>query len=378
MRKLKLGAVIISLFLINLNCHYKESKDNVDLLDEFKKLYTIGYEDEDAAKHEVYDYIFSYSVDNKNNVYVGDIIDSQIDKYNQNGNYLFSFGREGQGPGEFEGIGSFAVNDKGILYTYSNQKKYFMLFDPKGQFIKQINFPDEFSNDYCGTIKIDKMNNVWTLFYSIKKGFQIIKFNKELNHFSIVHSDNKRKSLAYTKASMLPILYPDFDFDENRRLYITDSIDYTLYVYSTENNKLIRTYNRKYKKIKINKKDLIYNTGRGIMDIRNMADSILNDLEGANKYLPSIFGVNIINDNILLWSSERNEDMKFKIDIYDMNFNFIKSVYHYNFLPLNLVKTRNNRLYIPNMALNKNEFEKLPGRLSMFNVPYKIFVYKLE
>jgi len=154
MRKLKLGAVIISLFLINLNCHYKESKDNVDLLDEFKKLYTIGYEDEDAAKHEVYDYIFSYSVDNKNNVYVGDIIDSQIDKYNQNGNYLFSFGREGQGPGEFEGIGSFAVNDKGILYTYSNQKKYFMLFDPKGQFIKQINFPDEFSNDYCGTIKI--------------------------------------------------------------------------------------------------------------------------------------------------------------------------------------------------------------------------------
>lgn len=148
-----------------------------------------------------------------------------------------------------------------------------------------------------------------------------------------------------------------------------------LFVFLKQRKGLITWFVQSLQRVRI---DLIYNTGRGIMDIRNMADSILNDLEGANKYLPSIFGVNIINDNILLWSSERNEDMKFKIDIYDMNFNFIKSVYHYNFLPLNLVKTRNNRLYIPNMALNKNEFEKLPGRLSMFNVPYKIFVYKLE
>jgi len=78
-------------------------------------------------------------VDDENNIYVLDFGNCRIQKFDKEGNYIKTFGRKGQGPGEFEMPIDIYV-DKNI-YVLEFIKIH--LFDKSGKFIRTIK-PDNF------------------------------------------------------------------------------------------------------------------------------------------------------------------------------------------------------------------------------------------
>jgi len=367
---------IILLLMLCINFFYC-NKDiaKVSLFDENNPIFVIGSDKENVNELGIYKMINHYYVDIKNNVYIGDIVEKRIDKFSSDGNYLFSIGRKGQGPGEFEGIPTFAVNSEGFLYTTSIRKR-FMIFGPKGVFLEEIDFPDEFEKDYKENIKIDYSDNIYVLFNSFQKGYRLVKFDKKMTNYSVIHTDDKRNPLDYSNASGLPPLIPDFNFDKKNNVYITDTIDYSIYVYSSH-GELKRIFKKDFNRNKITKNDLIFNVGEKIVDLSFQANEIFRDLKGVNRFLPSVFGININNDKVLIWTSNQDKDFKYIIDIYDLNFNYIGSGSYYNYLPRNMLTTMNNKFYFPNIAPDNSKTKKKIGRFSLFNIPYKLLAYEI-
>ncbi len=83
--------------------------------------------------------ITSICFDNLNdNLYVADSELHRIFKFNNNGDYITSFGSEGQGPGELLGIIRISVGNDGILYATDDANMRIIAFSKEGEFIRQI------------------------------------------------------------------------------------------------------------------------------------------------------------------------------------------------------------------------------------------------
>ena len=111
----------------------------LDLADDLK----IGRADDD-------DYLFNrvrgIEVDQEGNIYVVDLRNFRVQKYDKNGTYLLTFGQKGQGPGEFdlpmhirldERTGNIAVQDQVYTIEY---------FTSDGKPLKSLRFDQAFSD----------------------------------------------------------------------------------------------------------------------------------------------------------------------------------------------------------------------------------------
>ncbi|MCP2519869.1 hypothetical protein NLD30_05410 [SCandidatus Aminicenantes bacterium Aminicenantia_JdfR_composite] len=295
--------------LIFINCS-NSSEPYFQLFDDTKLFIEIGSDEENKLVSPlIYQIIDEYYIDERNNVYVGDISEMKIDKFNKNGEFLYSFGRKGQGPGEFLNfIPPFAVDSKGFLYA--SFIDIVTIFNPDGSFYRISHFPDKFKRWYVMRIKIDYMDNIYFLITRRNK-FILVKSDKNLIKFSIIHQDNKREFRDTSIPNAIGLFIPDFDFDKNNNLYITDTVDYKIYVYSPKSD-LIKIYEKEFKKYKITKKDLVFPTFRGD-EIISLPEVVLSKLKGNQKYFPAIFGINIDNGRIYAWNSSRDKEFIFQI-----------------------------------------------------------------
>jgi len=92
--------------------------------------------------------IDSFCLDAENNVYIADSGWNKIFKFGQDGNYIASFGQEGQGPGEFMGNphGSplkISFGNDGSFYVYDLGLMRLSFFSKNFEFIKSYTMPLE-------------------------------------------------------------------------------------------------------------------------------------------------------------------------------------------------------------------------------------------
>ena len=69
--------------------------------------------------------------------------------------------------------------------------------------------------------------------------------------------------------------------------------------------------------------------------------------------------------------------MRYIIDVYDIDFNYIFKTSYYNSMIYNIAKIKNRKLYMLNIESDDTELKKQIGRFSVFNIPYKLNVYKI-
>ena len=62
-------------------------------------------------------------VDSQGNIYVVDYRNARIQKYDYSGKYIDSYGRKGQGPGDFQSVNQIQWDKRGILWVYDSTKK---------------------------------------------------------------------------------------------------------------------------------------------------------------------------------------------------------------------------------------------------------------
>jgi hypothetical protein len=83
-------------------------------------------------------------LDPKDNVYVSDSKARKILKFDFQGNFLKSFGRKGQGPGEYTSPGSLICDpERNLLVDGLNRQM--LTFDPNGEFVKSFRIEKSYS-----------------------------------------------------------------------------------------------------------------------------------------------------------------------------------------------------------------------------------------
>jgi len=93
----------------------------------------IGREDDD--NYFFYRFV-DITVDSTGNIYVSDLTNYRVQKFDKNGNYILTIGRKGQGPGEFQQPSSLCIDNKDRICILEQRRIH--IFDMGGQFIKGI------------------------------------------------------------------------------------------------------------------------------------------------------------------------------------------------------------------------------------------------
>jgi hypothetical protein len=94
--------------------------------------------------------LISYTADDEGNIYVLDWRAKTVKKFNLQGNHILTFGREGQGPGEFSYPVEIRLLPGGHLIVFEGEAQKFSVFDQKGNFIKSGRFSKLMSPPFFG------------------------------------------------------------------------------------------------------------------------------------------------------------------------------------------------------------------------------------
>jgi hypothetical protein len=101
--------------------------------------FSIDTESKEATAMSLFE-INDFSVDSEGNIYVTQRPKpaDAIIKFDRNGKYLASFGRKGQGPGEFESSPGIEVDEENHLIASDVSKGELFVFDKEGTLIREI------------------------------------------------------------------------------------------------------------------------------------------------------------------------------------------------------------------------------------------------
>ena len=320
-----------------------------------------------------------YTVDYSGNVFIGNDAEFTIDKYDPQGRFLAALGHRGQGPGEFVGpvFPSFAVNSKGMVFASSARSKIVVL-NPNGSFNREVEFPAAVMGSRVGLIRVDPSDNVYVIFHGSDKGVMLTRFSPDLTVFTVYHrAPGRPNTFLGNGLSFLP----DLDFDRRGNVYVTDSYDYRVYVYSPE-GKPVRTFDKPFRKNKLVIQDLVLFAGgeEEFVDFSKDPDSVkmIRGFPEKDSYVPCVFGVNVVKDGFLLWTSDRDAEFRYYIDVYDRDFRLIGRSSAYNFISRNFAVVRGDLIYLPDLGTDDMALKKKVGRLTPFNIPYRLPVYRLR
>jgi DNA-binding beta-propeller fold protein YncE len=140
--------------------------DVVDVFDadNFKLLRRLG---KPSTKHEQTDPgTFSLpegvAVDKDGNVYVADTFNNRVEIFDADGEFISSFGRNGDGPGDMERPKGVAIDCDGHIWVVDAAQNRVKVYDEQGRLLiyfgEQGNFPGQFMGPWG--IAIDQLNRV--------------------------------------------------------------------------------------------------------------------------------------------------------------------------------------------------------------------------
>ncbi|MCK4557792.1 MAG: NHL repeat-containing protein, partial [Candidatus Aminicenantes bacterium] len=185
-----------------------------EILLELEEDLSIGREDDD-------DYLFyqprNISVDDQRNIYILERGNHRIQKFDKDGQFLQTIGKDGQGPGEFERPYSLFLDKTNNIYVSDRRKIHF--FNPAGEFVKTIPLSDQISNFFVSsegnifglmtqrsererTELIVKMNSEGKILKNIAKFAEVTqvmrKSGNTISRFSITHTYNHSLYFAFS------------------------------------------------------------------------------------------------------------------------------------------------------------------------------------
>lgn len=101
----------------------------------------------------------------KGDLYVLKNMPSEVTIYNRDGKFLFKFGKEGSGPGQFLQPFSIAIDSQDRVYICDVKREKILVFSFAGEFVEEFSSKsalakdDKYQNAVPGCIAIDKKSN---------------------------------------------------------------------------------------------------------------------------------------------------------------------------------------------------------------------------
>jgi sugar lactone lactonase YvrE len=103
------------------------------------------------------------SVDAQGNVYVADYVNQRIQKFDPNGNFLMKFGSDGKGEGQFISPAQVALDSQGNIYVSDDGRDDIQKFDPDGNFLLKWGGSGAADGQFFnpGGLAVDAQGNVY-------------------------------------------------------------------------------------------------------------------------------------------------------------------------------------------------------------------------
>jgi len=96
-----------------------------------------------AQGQDVFNRIGEFVVDDAGNFYISDRMEYHVKVFDRSGRYLRTIGRRGQGPGEFDGMGSLSiVRTTGELAVQNVRKRCLSFFKADGTYLRDLPFEE--------------------------------------------------------------------------------------------------------------------------------------------------------------------------------------------------------------------------------------------
>lgn len=274
-----------------------------------KLIFTLGDSDD---PNETFYKPEDIAVGKNGNVYVLDSGNSRIQCFSQKGEFLFSFGRLGQGPGELSDWAStLEILDDGYLYLIDNPQYRISIFTPEGKHVKSYKIKKWFDDIqlvgktyYLSSFKFDK--DYKTIYITKNLGIINKSFGNILDPGKNLFEQEKRLpvplagTFGNTKMSSLAV-------DSEGYLFYSQSNPYKIIKYDQKGDKILE-FNR----------PVDFNT-HVPMTVKYKDGVTTKSLEGPSTVIAKI---KIINNRLFvpIFSPDRSENY---IDIYDLNGNLI-------------------------------------------------------
>lgn len=182
-------------------------------------------------------HITDVTVDSIGDIYVADRRLNNIRKFNKDGEYLLTIGRQGQGPGDFQNIRTISVNNHDDLIVFDNALRRISLFSHDGENIKTTKklmtdswiSPSKIFVTDLNYVFFGKLSGNLKLFHEFDRDWNIVK-----SYINYEFIDNKEFEEQMLGA------FPGNCFFQN-----SEGIVYTKYYFDNKiffykNNKLIK------------------------------------------------------------------------------------------------------------------------------------------
>ncbi len=210
-----------------------------------------------------------FITDDEGNFYVSDYDNNRIQKYDPEGKYLLTIGREGQGPGEFQRLFVPRFDKDNNLYVPDLGNNRISFFDKNGQFLRQMKLKEDHydlyinSKGFCLADKssLSEEGNVQktTIIYGL--------FDEQFNLVAELFKDEMEMQMpaGIDESSMVKFFGQAFSqiafrhmtkytLANNDFIYLGYSDKYEINIYSPE-GKPMRKITRDYEPIPVTKKD---------------------------------------------------------------------------------------------------------------------------
>lgn len=210
-----------------------------------------------------------FNTDEVGNFYVTDWDRKRVQKYDSQGKYLITIGREGQGPGEFQNLSIPRFDKDNNIYFLDVASLRISFFDKDGRFLRQIKVPSVFERLYINSInyfiaqqsKVLEDSDVfkYALIYGLfdDKFNPIVEFHRETRERKAPAGRDEKsiaEFLAYGLSEYAFKSFINYIIDKNDYIYFGNPEKYEIHIYSPE-GKLIKKIMREYEPIKVTKKD---------------------------------------------------------------------------------------------------------------------------
>ena len=282
-----------------------------------------------------------FNTDKDGNFYVSDVAAHRVLKYNPEGKYLLTVGREGQGPGEFGSLSFVGFDKDNNIYTLDAVNNRISFFDREGKYIKQIGMTERYS-----TIIFNSKGFIIGNKSSVSEEGNIQKqiqlhglFDDKFNLVAELYKDETELPLptGLDMSSMAGYIAKVFSImafrpqaitalAKNDFIYLGYPDKYEINVYSPE-GRLLKKITREYDPIPVSKKDKETFVKMASENLPSLFTEDIREKAFQNvkypKYKPAYQGFTLMENGWLAVIVDSVEDEYTLLDLFDQEGKYI-------------------------------------------------------
>ncbi len=245
----------------------------------------------------------------------------QLIHLDKQGRFIRNFYRKGQGPGELNYVSNFIVENDSLI-VHNNSPNKIVWFDLQGELIKELSLQTMGS-------RADLQFHHDGKFYLLKSGMpsppekpevveipqilvELSEETKELNE--LISFPLKALVMGGAWVSGCSVLSAPY---QHRYVFVSHTQEYMVNLYDCESEKLLRSFDRSYKRIKRPK-----DAGGAAIII----DGTRHEPPGS-EYLNDISGLFIFKDKLWVRTSLKDEKNGYLFDVFDFGGHYVDCFY---------------------------------------------------